>query len=267
MNRPDASHERLYRVLVRLYPAEFRTRFGDEMVQFFSDQLRDARTRGATAGIARTWLRTLGDLAVTAPSEHVRRDRTVAHSLGGPPSIATRALGLAGVLGGVVLVAAFIPNLPWGADLFNLRLALFNVGAIAIVLALYRRQALVAPRLALLVAVPVILANAWHLFWIVRIVAQPGPPGVGDYPPVYQAATQAMWLADAAFGLVTLRLGVVSRWAALALTIGSLLAFEPLRVGDLGLVGLALNGLGWILRGIGVAGRGRATRPRALETG
>jgi putative ABC transport system permease protein len=69
----NAGHERVYRALLRLYPAAFRARFAGEMVQLFSDQLRDARSDGAPAGATRTWLRALGDLAVTAASEHARR--------------------------------------------------------------------------------------------------------------------------------------------------------------------------------------------------
>ncbi|MCA1587253.1 MAG: hypothetical protein LC744_00800 [Chloroflexi bacterium] len=40
--------ERVYRRLLRLYPAEFSGRFSNEMTQLFSDQLRDARTRGVS---------------------------------------------------------------------------------------------------------------------------------------------------------------------------------------------------------------------------
>jgi len=273
----DGGHERVYRWLLRLYPAKFRARFSNEMVQLFSDQLRDARTGGAPAGAARTWLRTLGDLAVTAASEHARRDRTVAHSLAAP-SITSRALGTLGILGGAVLVAAFLPFIPWGPDFFNLRLALFNAGAMAIVIALHRRQASVAPALALLAAVPALLANAWHLVMIVIVVSRPGPPGVGDYGPVYMAASSAMWLSDAWFGLVTLRLGVVSRLGPLALTIGSVLPFfgqdQVLAflgpdlsaiIGPLALAGVALNGLGWIVLGIVVATRRRASKTPSQE--
>jgi hypothetical protein len=201
----------------------------------------------------------------------------VAHSLTVPPSTASRMLGLVGIAGGLILVVAFVPNIPWSADLFNLRLALFNAGAVAIVIAVHRRQAPVAPVLALLGAAPALLANAWHLVMIVRVVAQPGQPGAGDYGPVYFAAIAAMWLADAWFGLVTLRLGVVSRWGALALAIGSVLAFTPLdRLGltspdsptifvQLGLAGIALNGLGWILLGLAVATRRRASLAQQQE--
>jgi len=201
----------------------------------------------------------------------------VAHSLAAP-SITSRALGTLGILGGAVLVAAFLPFIPWGPDFFNLRLALFNAGAMAIVIALHRRQASVAPALALLAAVPALLANAWHLVMIVIVVSRPGPPGVGDYGPVYMAASSAMWLSDAWFGLVTLRLGVVSRLGPLALTIGSVLPFfgqdQVLAflgpdlsaiIGPLALAGVALNGLGWIVLGIVVATRRRASKTPSQE--
>jgi hypothetical protein len=69
----------------------------------------------------------------------------VAHSLAGAPSATNRTLGILGILGGLVLVAAFIPTLPWGNALFNLRLVLFNAGAIAIIVAVHRRQAGISP--------------------------------------------------------------------------------------------------------------------------
>jgi hypothetical protein len=262
------AQERAYRGLLRLYPGEFRARFSDEMVQLFADQLRDARTGGAPAGAARTWLRTLGDLAITAASEHIRRDRTVAHSLATSPSIASRALGLAGILGGGLLLAAFVVEID--PNLNNVRLVLFNVGAIAIVIAVHRRQASVAPKLALLAAVPALLANAWYLAMVLLPVS-PLRPFAGDDGLVGFAGGVAMWLTDAAFGLVTLRLGVVTRWGALALAIGSVLAFtgmdrlelsprdNPTIFGPLALAGIALNGIGWVFLGLDVATRRRAS--------
>ena len=269
----DGGHERVYRWLLRLYPAKFRARFSNEMVQLFSDQLRDARTGGAPAGAARTWLRTLGDLAVTAASEHARRDRTVAHSLAAP-SIASRALGLAGILGGGLLLAAFVVEID--PNLNNVRLVLFNVGAMAIVIAVHRRQALASRGLALAAAVPAILANAWYSVMVVLATSRPAP-FAGDFGLVFFFAGAAMWLTDAAFGLVTLRLGVVARWGALALAIGSVLAFtgmdrlelsprdNPTIFGPLALAGIALNGIGWILLGLDVATRRRASEASPPE--
>lgn len=196
----------------------------------------------------------------------------MAHAVAASPPASSRLLGLLGILGGAVLLAAFLPFIPWTADFINLRLALFNIGAMAIVVAVHRRQAPVAPRLALLAAVPAFLANAWYLAMIVGVVARPGEPGVGDFGPVVFTAGAAMWLADAAFGLVILRLGVVTRWGGLALTVGSVLAFSgmgnlELVTGPyadlfvpLALIGVGLNGLGWILLGIDVATHGRGSR-------
>ena len=274
MTLRDGAQERVYRGFLRLYPAAFRARFSDEMVQLFGDQLRDARTGGGLGGAARTWLRTLGDLAVTAAAEHVRRDRTVAHSLAAAPSIASRALGLAGILGGGLLLAAFVVEID--PNLNNVRLVLFNVGAMAIVIAVHRRQALASRGLALAAAVPAILANAWYSVMVVLATSRPAP-FAGDFGLVFFFAGAAMWLTDAAFGLVTLRLGVVARWGALALAIGSVLAFtgmdrlelsprdNPTIFGPLALAGIALNGIGWILLGLDVATRRRASEASPPE--
>jgi hypothetical protein len=272
----DAGHERVYRRLLRLYPGEFRARFSDEMVQLFSDQLRDARTGGAPGGAARTWLRTLGDLAVTAASEHARRDRTVAHSLTTSPSTSSRVLGLVGILGGAVLLAAFLPFIPWGSDLFNLWLVLFNAGAIAIVFAVHRRQAVIWRRLSLAAAVPAILANAWYLVMVILSIGRPQfPEPDPEFRPIFFYAALAMWLTDSAFGFVIWRIGAIARWVGLALAIGSLLAIlgmDRFVQGDfawffspVALAGVGVNGLAWILLGLAVATRRRASDARPQE--
>lgn len=262
MSRREPVAERLYRGLLRLYPSEYRLRFADEMVQLFADQMRDARQPDARSGPARTWFRTLGDLAVTTASEHTRKDRTVAHSLAEPPSVGMRLLGLLGILGGFFLVVAFVPSIPWSGDFFNLRLVLFNAGAIAIVIGVHRSQSASGPRLALAGAVPALLANAIYLIMVVRLVALPGEPGRGDYGPWFGVAATALWLADAWFGIVVVRLGVASRAAGATLAIGSTLAWSGmdqlgLASGDLGWifgplsqVGIALNGVAWIALGL-----------------
>ena len=80
----------------------------------------------------------------------------------------------------------------------------------------------------------------------------------------------AWWLADAAFGFVALRLGAVTRWGALALGVGSLLAIlgigqleltspeNPTFFGPIALTGVALNGVAWILLGLDLVLDGRA---------
>jgi hypothetical protein len=116
----------------------------------------------------------------------------------------------------------------------------------------------------------VILANAWYLAMIVLSLGRPQFPAPDpEFRQVFLWAGVAMWWADAAFGFATWRLGAVTRRGALALTLGSVLAFTgmghlELATGELGWlfapasqVGIALVGLGWILLGLDVAFRRR----------
>jgi hypothetical protein len=265
-----ASHERVYRALLRLYPKPFRTRFGDELVQLTGDLLRDAREGRGRGGVAETWLRLLLDIALTAPAEHLEQ-RRLAHSLSRPASGVTKALGLLGIVGGAFLLAGIIPNLPWFWVIFNLRLVPFEAGAIAVILAVHAVQARRSRWASLVVAVPAILANAWHLVMTILFVNRPQPPLPDpEFRPTYALAAMSMWFANVAFGLVALRLGVVTRRGSLALTVGSVLAasgflgletspFADL-VPALSWIGIVLVGVGWILLGIAVATR-RRPRP------
>jgi putative ABC transport system permease protein len=56
--------DRLYRALLRLYPAEFRDEYGREMTQLVRD-------RAARESASRLWLDVAADLARTAPKEHL----------------------------------------------------------------------------------------------------------------------------------------------------------------------------------------------------
>lgn len=63
--------ERIYRWLVRLYPAPFRKAFGHSMEQVFCDQCLDAVQRKGTLGLMALWLRVLSDFVWTCPKEHL----------------------------------------------------------------------------------------------------------------------------------------------------------------------------------------------------
>jgi predicted permease len=70
-DRGISKSERLYAHLLRIYPAEFRARFGDDMREYFRDLHRVAATRGRRGGTGRLWMRALADLASSAFREHV----------------------------------------------------------------------------------------------------------------------------------------------------------------------------------------------------
>jgi hypothetical protein len=55
--------ERIYRLLLRTYPADFRARYGREMILLFRDQCREA-----DAGSPRFWAAVLWDVARSAPA-------------------------------------------------------------------------------------------------------------------------------------------------------------------------------------------------------
>lgn len=188
----------------------------------------------------------------------------------------TRLLGLAGVLGGAVLLAAFVIEIPPGLN--DVRIVTFNLGAIAVVVALHRRPGSASGALTSVASFAAVVANAWHLSMVVLSIGR-ADPFAGDFGLVSFYAAMAMWLADAAFGAAALRGGVASRWGPLALTIGSILAIagmdrlgltsvtNPTIFGPLALTGVALSGLGWILLGLEIASGGRLVVPDAKLRG
>jgi hypothetical protein len=60
----------IYTILLRAYPREFRREYGSQMVLLFLDCQRDLHTAAARR---RLWLRTLVDLVLTAPREHLEK--------------------------------------------------------------------------------------------------------------------------------------------------------------------------------------------------
>src|SRR5215471_9786783 len=67
MSRAD----RFFRALLRLFPAEFRGDFGDDMAATFRDQRRDALARGTIGAALALWWDTLRGILTTAPREHI----------------------------------------------------------------------------------------------------------------------------------------------------------------------------------------------------
>jgi len=59
--------EKIYALLLRLYPSSFQKAYGEEALQLFRDRARDER--GFLSGL-RLWFDLLGDLAVSLPREY-----------------------------------------------------------------------------------------------------------------------------------------------------------------------------------------------------
>jgi putative ABC transport system permease protein len=68
--KPASRAERVFRRLLRLFPAEFRGDFGDEMADAFDQQRRDTLEHGGSMGLARLWWDTVRGIITTAPREH-----------------------------------------------------------------------------------------------------------------------------------------------------------------------------------------------------
>jgi hypothetical protein len=256
------THERIYRRLLSVYPASFRARYAEPMAQLFADQLRDAHDAGAPAGSLRLWLRTVGDLSTSALSQHLERDRTVAHSAATIPTFSARALGIAGVLAGVVLIVPFVITIEpaW----YPPRVVLFNALVIALALGLHRRQAAASPRVAIAITALVVAANLFNL--VLAVFTWTGVnPIAGWFGYVSFLPGVVLWGAAAIYGAGSLAIGAFSRWGPILLVIGSLVGMTGLdrlglTHGQFGAffdaaaqVGLGLVGIGWIVLGAELA--------------
>jgi hypothetical protein len=195
----------------------------------------------------------------------IAADPTFAASQPRAPSAAARLAGVAGVVGGILLLLAFVTEIPpW---LNDVRLTLFFVGAMAVAAATYPPLARTGLGLARVAVGLVLVANAWGLAMGAISAAFSIPVGPGTFGVIYFWAGLAWWLADALFGFVALRLGGWARIGAAALAVGSLLAIlgmdrlgltssaNPTIFGTLALIGIALNGLGWIALGLWLVSR------------
>jgi hypothetical protein len=180
-----------------------------------------------------------------------------------------RALGVAGIIAGTVLLLGFLGLVvepPPGTH--DVKLVIYCLGAAAVAIGVHRRQAPIAPAVVIAVTVAVVLANLWY---VVRVLLPYGPwhPFVNDGGAAWLVTGVVLWTADAAFGLACAWLTRITRFGAMALAIGSVLAMtgmnqlgltsaaDPTIFTPLSLIGIGLNGVGLILIGLDVMTGGR----------
>jgi hypothetical protein len=265
--------ERVYSGLIRAYPARFRARYEDELLVLFRDQLRDARTADRAGGIAIFWIQTVRDLASSALGERLRKDRTMAQSLTAfEPTRTMRLLGLIGLVGGLLLLWAFVSWEPFATlEANTIRLLTFCLGGAAVAGAFYRRQAGVARSLTLATTGAVVVSGL--IYAILLVLGQwVESPFSGTFGTINFWSGAALWLTAAAYGAAMLKIGAawqgMTRWLGIATRLGAiaLLGSTFAWAGDdrLGLVdseqfgqlwskialtGVFLNGTGWVILG------------------
>jgi hypothetical protein len=261
--------ERIYWRLLRVYPADFRRDYGEPMAQLFADQLRDARGAGAWAGTLGLWIRTLLDISTSAASQHLERDRTVAHSTAAIPTTSARAFGIVGVLAGVFLIAPFVITL--GDRWLHPRNLVFTLFVMALGLGLHSRQAAGSPVLARLASAIALAGYGATFIWLVLSTGRANPHA-GEFGYIGFITGMAMWVSAALYGLISFRIGAVTRWGSVLLVVGSVLALTGIDrmglvvpghesiFGPLSQIGIVMHGVGWILLGAELALRGTVAR-------
>jgi hypothetical protein len=70
-----------YRVILRFYPAQLRSPYGDDMTAAFQQLLRDEHNRSGARGVARVSLRAFGEFFTVAVPRHLVSDWLIAASL------------------------------------------------------------------------------------------------------------------------------------------------------------------------------------------
>jgi hypothetical protein len=63
---------RIYKMLIKAYPASFRREYENEMALVFREHITDVMQKRGMLGLLTAWFRLLGDLACSAPKEHFR---------------------------------------------------------------------------------------------------------------------------------------------------------------------------------------------------
>ena len=218
--------ERVYRLLLNIYPRPFRDEYGEEMAQLIRDQASQAWADHRVIGVLVLWLKVLWDTARSATAEHVATLDVHSNRRG-------LAYGLATAIGFPLAFVSFGSDQFWSAVVWvgqSIGLQTSNnwlhpvIAVPAFLLAgiglygLYRRLPITSKAKKLLSGGAVALGVTLSLLGLAIV-----------YSPIYGPTFLAGWYSPAGFGLITFGLGVMGVVAVRARTFGSL-SFVPLAV-------------------------------------
>lgn len=121
--RTPTRSERVYRVMLKAYPKQFREEYGAHMVQAFGDLRRRETGRAGTGGLVALWVRASVDLLISASAERSKTAAPVLSSSG-----MARFGGLAAMVGGALGAMLVVQPIavPYGGP-FDPRMWLFGV--------------------------------------------------------------------------------------------------------------------------------------------
>lgn len=252
--------ERVYALLLRLYPAEFRRGYGSPMVQLFRDVCRDAYRQDGVPGLIVWWAAALVDLLQAVIAE--RRKVTV---------IMTRArfIHLSGwlcLLGGILFASAALSQLQPGSHynfygIFQLSIYALIPGLLLIALGMvgiylrYQREMVLFGKIALLTALIgavlsgvswlVTLAvsdSAWTIFMVGFLTYLAGASVFGGFATTTQLLPRWNWtlLIGSALPLTLVLLSLSSTAEAYGANWGAFIMIVLIGVSWIG-AGLALN--------------------------
>jgi hypothetical protein len=274
--------ERLYGVLLHLYPKEFRAAYGPQMRLTFRDACRVAYRRNGAVGLLMLWLPTLLDLLKSALEERARqgeimmsKERLIA--LAGPLTILVGAMWVVASIGEIVLLTGL-----GGADTtfweyFNLIPSFLSL--VPLLFALigtrlrFQQSAGVPGRLGLALSVAgcagmiVSLLASILLIRVAPEVDRPFWVNFMNYAGGF--CLLSIMIGYILFGVDALRYRLLPRWNLSPLLLGSTLVFG-FALGWFGrsmspyagaFLQLAITGVCWVLLGLAMAGVRRGHEP------
>jgi hypothetical protein len=218
--------ERLYGVLLHLYPQKFRAAYARQMRLTFRDACRVAYRLNGVSGLLALWLPTLLDLFKTAFEERARQGEiTVSKarliSLSGPLTILVGSIWLVEFIGSFLLrVGQVRAERSW--DLFLTFWAFaFILSFIPLLFALMGTRLRFHPSASTLGRLGLALSVFGGAGVIVSMLARllldavASEPGVGAVPWVGYAAVASfwsVWIGYILFGIDALRYRLLPRW-------------------------------------------------------